>query len=299
MREIKINLLPLIHKLEAFLRKGLTQDILAGRYKSVYKGKGLEFVGFREYTPTDDALLIDWKASLKSKTKMVKVLEEERDIVVFFLIDVSDSMLTSSHDKLKCEYAAEVAGTLCYAITQVGDKAGLGMFSDKMVEMVLPSSNKQQFYRVTKSLSNPTLYGGKFELKKPLQDLMSYGFLRMDSILFVISDFIGMPEGWQETLRLAGLKYDLTCVVVRDPIDMRLPGVAAEVRFTDPYDKRKSMVVSPKAELKSYEDEAKAQIERLSTELKKTDSGMIYLETDKEFTDEIMAFFRRRQKGRA
>jgi len=86
MKELKIDLFPLINKLEAALKRGFTMDLLAGNYQSVYKGKGMEFVGFREYNPDDDAMLIDWKASLRAHKSVVRLLQEERNITVFFLL---------------------------------------------------------------------------------------------------------------------------------------------------------------------------------------------------------------------
>lgn len=295
MKQLKIDVLPLINKLEAVLKKGFSRELMAGNYQSVYKGKGLEFVGFREYVPNDDALLIDWKASLRANKLLVRQLQEERDLTVFFLIDISDSMLLSSHSKLKCEYTAELVATLCFAMHSVGDSVGIGLFNDKIIKVIPPSIGRAQFYNILRVLSNPSFYGGKFSLGSALKFLLSIPFLKRDSIVFVVSDFIGMESGWEHQIRLAGLKYDITAIVVRDPIDMKLPMEGGEVSLGDPYS-GKRILVNPLDTAQKYQMEAKNQIDRLKDELNKTKSSMLSLQSNVEFTQEVFNFFRIRKK---
>ena len=141
MKEIKLNLKPLIKELDTQLKKGLSHEPMAGDYRSVFKGRGLEFEGYRDYNPEDDATMIDWKATLRAKRLVVRELREERNLSVLFLFDVSNSMLYASTEKLKCEYAAELIATLSYAIREVGDAVGLVMFNDKIPEKILICSD--------------------------------------------------------------------------------------------------------------------------------------------------------------
>ena len=293
MKEIKIDVLPLINKLEAVLKKGFSRELMSGSYQSVFKGRGMEFVGFRDYGQEDDALLIDWKATLRAHKPMVRVLEEERDLSVFFLFDVSDSMLFSSHSKLKVEYGAELLATLSFAMQQVGDSVGMAMFNDKIVKLILPSVGSGQFYRIVKTLSDASNYGGKFNLEYSLKYLLNLKFLKKDSILFVISDYIGLKSGWEDALKITGLKFDLNLIVIRDPVDMRLPELGAEIRLEDPFSEKKIMV-NPRDAREKYETAAKGQINKLRAELEKTNSSMLYLETDRDFTGEIFKFFKMR-----
>jgi uncharacterized protein (DUF58 family) len=229
---------------------------------------------------------------------MVRVLQEERNLTVFFLFDVSDSMLFSSHDKLKCEYAAELIATLGFSMHEVGDSVGLAMFSDKIVKVVPPGIGRNQFYKIVKSLSDPSLYGGKFDLEYALRYVLNIGFLQKDSIIFIVSDFIGMKSGWEYALKLAGLKYDLSAIILRDPIDMRLPQIGGEISLADPYG-GKQMLVNPLDAREKYESESKGQIAKIKAELNKTRSSLLVLETDKPFTNEIFKFFRMRQKWKS
>ncbi len=295
MKQINVNLKPLINKLEAILKRGFSRELMAGNYQSVFKGKGLEFIGFREYVPSDDALLIDWKASLKAGKLMVKILQEERDLTVFFLFDVSDSMLFSSHSKLKCEYAAELLGTMAFAMHSVGDKVGMAMFTDTMVKIVPPGIGRHQFYKIVKSLGDPSLYGGKCDINFALKYLLGMNFVGRDAIFFLVSDFIGMKSGWEEAIKLAGLKYDFTAIVVRDPVDMKMPDVSGEVRFGDPFSKNQ-LLVNPIDTGARYEAEARNQIIRLKAELNKTRSSLLVLDTKMDFTSEMFKFFKMRAK---
>lgn len=295
MKEIRLNIMELITKLEVILRKGFSQDLLAGNYMAVYKGKGLEFVGFREYDPADDAMMIDWKASLRAHKPVVKVMQEERNLTVFFLMDVSDKMLLSSHPKLKCEFAAELVATLCYAVHGVGDNVGMALFTDKVVSFIPPGIGRHQFFRILKILKNPANYGGKFDLAAALRYLFKLNILKPDTVVFVVSDFIGLKPGWEYEMKIAGLKFDLNAVVVRDPIDNRLPEIPGNVLFGDVLSDRK-MIANPHEAKAIYEREARMQIERIRDELNKTRSSLIALETDKPFIHDIFTFFKFRQR---
>ena len=112
------------------LTNNIVNSQLVGNYRSVFKGRGLEFEGYRHYTPDDDASSIDWKASVRSKEMLVKQLIDERNVSVFFLIDVSSSMVYSTTDKLKVEYMAELVATLSYVILSAGDSVGFALFID-------------------------------------------------------------------------------------------------------------------------------------------------------------------------
>ena len=133
VKHLNIEIKPLLNKLQAGLRRGYTEEHLSASWKSVFKGRGLEFDSYRNYLPTDDASNIDWKASLRAQELMVKILTEERNIAVMGLVDVSNSMIFSSTKKLKCEYAAELLATVAFGVIGSDDSMGLCMFNEKIV----------------------------------------------------------------------------------------------------------------------------------------------------------------------
>ena len=125
-KELNLELSESIKRLKIFTNQIVNTSFVGG-YKSVFKGHGMEFEDYREYTPNDDASTIDWKASVRSKQLLVREFVEERNLNVFFLIDASSSMVYGSTDKLKMEYAAEIVATLSYTILQAGDSISFAL----------------------------------------------------------------------------------------------------------------------------------------------------------------------------
>ena len=293
MREIQLNLKPLIKKLEASLKKGETQEYMSSAYRSKFKGRGLEFEGFRSYLPgMDDAKEIDWKSSLRSRDLLVRVLREERNLNIFILFDVSDTMLYASTEKLKCEYAAELIAAISYGMLNVGDRVGLCMFNDRIVKLVPPGTGMRHYYLLTKELSNPKSYGGRFNLGNMLKFCM--GYLKSGTILFVVSDFIGLEKQWKRFFSMAALKYDLTGFIIRDPRDMTLPEGGGQVMMADPFSDAE-LLVDTDSIREDYEATTMEQLVDLTDHFIKTRSDYIVLFTDKEFFYPVLKFFERRR----
>ncbi|MFH1211983.1 MAG: DUF58 domain-containing protein, partial [Candidatus Woesearchaeota archaeon] len=133
IKELKIENIPRLKTVHIPAKRRVLSKLFEGRWLTAFKGRGLEFAGFRTYQYGDDASLIDWKASLKAKEILVREFEEYKTVNTFFLFDVSNSMLFSSTGKLKCEYAAELILALTHAMLASGDPVGLGMFTDRLV----------------------------------------------------------------------------------------------------------------------------------------------------------------------
>jgi len=138
IKDLRIDLSSGLRKLDINARKDVLSRTLEGEWTTVFKGRGIESAGFRSYTFGDDASLIDWKASLRAKQTLIREFEDYKNFTVFFLFDVSDSMLFTSTDKLKCEYAAEMIYVLADAINKAGDSVGMAMFTDKFLNKVYP-----------------------------------------------------------------------------------------------------------------------------------------------------------------
>src|SRR3989338_3186842 len=293
MREIKLNLRPLIKQLEVAMRRGGAQEFLPPAYRPTFKGRGLEFEGFRQYlSGMDDARDIDWKSSLRSRDLLVRILREERNLSVFILFHVGDSMLYASTPKLKCEFGAELVATLAYGMLNVGDRVGLCMFTDKVVKLVPPGSGMRHFYFITRVLSDPKNYGCKFDLDHVLK--FCVGYLRKGSLLFVVSDFLCLGKDWQRLFSMSALKFDLTAFVVRDPTDILLPPDNAQLLVGGPHSDRQLLIDTPSIH-EEYENAATEQLIELTDTFVKTNSDYIVLFTDKEFLFPVLKFFERRR----
>lgn len=290
MAKLKINTSPSLQRLNLVV-KGLVNTKFMGNYASAFKGQGLEFADYRLYTQSDDAGLIDWKASNRSRKLLVKEFVEERNLNIYFILDVSSTMFTGSTNKLKCEYAAELVSSFVHTVLRAGDFVGLIMFSDKVAKRIMPSNGMKQYQIVSDSLSNLSFYGGDSNIGKVLDD--SLKAIEENSLVVLISDFI-TTDKYDRAVKLAGKKFDLIGISVRDPIDMELPKGIGEVLVEDPIS-REAMLISPNKYRKLYAKETKKQINAVEKMFRKSGADFLPLSTDKPFIKELVSFFKRRE----
>jgi uncharacterized protein (DUF58 family) len=252
------------------------------RYKVLFRGSGIEFAGLREYVPEqDDASKIDWKASLRTKKLHVKEYEEERELDVYILLDASASMLFGTYEKLKSEYAAVMTGTIAYAAIETGDNVGFGMFSDDIKISLTPTGDLSQYYHILSLMVDPRSYGGYCNLSKALSHVINS--IEEKTILFIISDFIGLDEGWEDSLKMVCGKLDKVIgIMVRDPRDTYLPGGIGNVRFSDPFSDKVLMVNVDKVRNK-YEVEVKKREVKIEKEFLDSSAGFVKIYTNKPF----------------
>lgn len=292
MEELNLNLKPLIKRLEVTSKRGMT-GVLTGSYKSSFRGKGLEFEGYRKYEAGDDAGMIDWKATLRSEDVMIKILTEERNVNVVFMFDVSSSMSFASIDKLKNEYAAELIAVLSFASIQAGDSVGLVMFTDHIVKMIHPAMGIKQYFMITRSLSDPRFYDGAFDFNKTLMTLMDS--LSRGTILIMVSDFIGLGEGWERHLKAAAEKFEIIGIMVRDPRDSEMPDDVGEFVISDPFS-NKEMLIDTGIIKEQYEAEVKKMVAHIKQTFTESRSQFIELRTDSPFLHDLLKLFMMRGK---
>jgi uncharacterized protein (DUF58 family) len=288
MKKLKLNLKPTIKKFELSARKNTLSE-LSGKYLSLFKGKGLEFAGYRTYTYADDSEEIDWKASLRAGETLVKLMEEERNTKVYFLFDVGNSMLFASTNQLKCEYGAEVIASICFEILKAGDNAELIMFSDKINKIVPSRTGAEQYYRIVKELSNPLNYGGNFDFTQILKYVD--GYIPENSIIIIVSDFIGLDNNWMTYFRIAAKRFDLVfAIMIRDPVDNNMPEDTGQIALEDPYSKTK-LLVDPDGVSDSYAQRSYSIKQKIKEELLKCGCDTLELVTNKSFERELSKFF--------
>lgn len=291
MKSLKLDFKPLIKKLEIFTKKFIESEY-SGEHKSFYRHKGVEFEDYKTFVAGDDATLIDWKASLRSKKLLIRQYTQMKNLNIFILIDVSDSMLFSSIDKLKCEYAAEVAASLSYYFLKSDDKVGIVLFNNKLVKYLPPDIGSKQFFLITKVLSNPDFYGGGFNLTTPISYINN--FIRHGAIVIIISDFIGLEEKWESAIQILSKNSEITGIIIRDPADMRINEKIGHAIISDPLSDKVMFVDLDKMRL-DYERNAKQRLDEIQHVLKKSRSESIKLETNKPFVNPIVTFFSERR----
>lgn len=292
MAKLRISLTPALKKLEILTKRFVTSTML-GNYMSVFRGQGLEFEEYKKYTPKDDASFIDWKATLRANELLIKGMGEERELNIFILIDVSSTMFFGSIPKLKNEYAAELASSLCYAILQSDDSVGFALFSNKIIKKSLPVRDTKQLYILLKNLVDTKNYGGICNFKSAIEFTMAN--LKPNSVLIIISDFIELGKDWEKLLKMASGKFDLVGIMIRDPRDRTLPLVKKMVLVED-ISSGRQLLIQPESIREKYSKYVARQEMMIEDVFKKAGAGFIPLSTDKEFSKPIMNFFRRRLK---
>ncbi len=290
-RKLNLDVGDSISKFEKLMKKFLVRKVL---YRIIFRGKGLEFDGYRDFSPIDDANDIDWKASARANKLLVKQYKEERDLKIMFVVDVSENMLFGSTEKLKCEYAAEVCATLAHLIVNSGDKIGFAFFNDKITEIVPPKPGMRQFSIFVDSLSNPLNYGGVSKINGPLDFLLNYLDESVIGVI-IVSDFIKVKKDILKTLNLFSSRFDTIALMIKDPIDKTLPKIDREVIIEDPVTKEQ-LLINPILAKRLYEKNAIEQTNIVKKIF--TDAGVDFLEltTDKEFLFPLADFLKERVK---
>lgn len=293
VKELKLNLLGKIKKPEFQVRRKILSRILEGELAASFKGKGIEFTGFRKYVYGDDASQIDWPASLRSKQILIREYEEYRNFQIFVLLDVSNSMLFSSTERLKCEYASELVFSIVYSIVNSGNKIGLGMFTDHLVTRNIPQSGTKNYYRMLKGLSNPKNYGGPFDLKKVLMQTRT--LLGEKSLIIIVSDFIGLENGWKKYVQMLNPNFDVLGIMVRDPRDKEIPKNIGQFLIEDPYTNEKILIDSNDY-AKLYKEKVKEEEEEIKRQFQSAKAGFVSVLTTQDFLKPLLKYIKIRSK---
>jgi len=287
-----INFPKKISEFEGALHRFPVKKIL---YNVMFRGRGLEFDSYRDFSPSDDSELIDWKATLRANNLLARKYVEERELDIYFLVDVSNSMLFGSGNKLKAEYTAELVVALSHLIVNSGDKIGLVMFSDKIVKILHPARGKNQFALFTKFLSDPSYYGGNFDLPGAAEHVLQTVKSSYTVFIFV-SDFIKIQKTCEKCLRLMGSKFETIAVMVRDQMDEHLPKTSYQFAVQDPYSGRQ-MVLDPAIAAERYRKNVVRQKGMMKEIFRKSKIDLLELMTDKSFAIPTASFLKARAMG--
>lgn len=292
-RSLQVDIPTAMKKLKIITNMLITTRVLQA-YVSIFRGKGLEFESYRNYNFGDDASLIDWKASARTRKLLIRKYTEERKLEVFFLVDISNSMVFGSTEKLKNEYTAELVVALANAVLSAGDKVGYALFNSDITVKVPPLIGKKQFYTLAKELVNPNTYGGGYDLDNALRFPLK--FLKPGGIVFVVSDFIGLKDDkWKTPLKWLSAGFDVVCLMIRDPRDKTLPKDVGQVLISDPYSHRK-MVVDSRLVTDVYQAYVDRQEKELENIAKESNVYFVPIYTDKPFVKPIVELFITRKR---
>ena len=221
------ELLKKVRKIE-IRTKGLVHQIFSGEYHSVFKGRGMAFSEVREYQFGDDIRAIDWNVSARFNHPFVKVFEEERELTVMLVVDVSRSGEFGTAHQMKRDVAAELCAVLAFSALQNNDKVGVIFFSDIVEKFIPPKKGRTHILRIVRELLDFQPANKRTKISEGLRYLTSA--IKKRSIAFLISDFL--DEGYNDALKIAARKHDLIGVRLFDPREAALPPVGL-LRVTD------------------------------------------------------------------
>jgi uncharacterized protein (DUF58 family) len=273
--------------------KHQVNDLMAGEYSSVFKGRGMEFEEVREYFPGDDVRNIDWNVTARMQTPYVKEFREERELVVMILVDISGSGDFGTTGRLKNELAAELAATLAFAATRNNDKVGLILFTDRVECFVPPKKGRGHVWRLIREVLHHEREGRGTNLSEALSFLNRV--LRRKAVVFLVSDFLD-EEDFEKPLRIANRRHDLVVFNIGDPREAEMPDVGF-VAVEDAEDGRHDWIdTSSKKVRKRYAAAAAARRTKLTTQLRKLDVDLVTLSTAEDASGPLSRYFRSRER---
>jgi len=218
--------------------KGLVNEVFSGEYHSAFKGRGMEFAEVREYQPGDDIRTIDWNVTARFNHPFVKVFEEERELVVMLLIDMSGSLGFGSAEKRKQRIAAELSSILAFSAMKNNDKVGLILFTDRIERFVPPKKGRTHVLRIIREILSFVPEGKGTDIKSALEYFN--GIIKKRSISFLVSDFI--DDDYDKIIKVVSRKHDLIGVILEDERETSLPEMGltkfkdletGEIRYID------------------------------------------------------------------
>lgn len=284
------ELLKKIRKIEIRTR-GLSQNIFAGEYHSAFKGRGMIFSEVREYMPGDDVRDIDWNVTARQNKPYVKVYEEERELTLMILIDVSGSRNFGACGDIKKERMAEIAATLAFSSIQNNDKVGVIFFSDKIEKFIPPKKGRKHILLIIREIINfqPESEGTNIDVA--LQFLNNA--LKKKCTAFLLSDFID-SHNYFKSMSIANKKHDLAAIQLYDKRDVEMPDIGL-VRFKD-LETGKDMWIdtSSKSLRKDYAKNWYNRQQQLVDMTSKSGVDLISVSTDEDFVKALLGMFKRR-----
>lgn len=294
MDEKTSELLKQVRRLEIKTRQ-LSRSMIAGGYHSAFKGKGMSFSEVREYSLGDDVRAIDWNVSARTQAPHVKVFEEERELSVMLLVDVSPSTVFGSQAgpddrlQLKREWLAEIAAVLAFSAISNQDKVGALLFTDQVEKFIPPKKGRTHVLRIIRELLVPSPESHGTDLSDAIRHLTN--FLKKRSIVFILSDFHQDPSSYLDALALANRKHDVIGIHMYDPLEQQLPNIGL-LRVRDPETGQIRMVDTNQPDFrKNYEDSFTSRLTATKDAFKRSGSTFVSINTAESYLQALMRMF--------
>ena len=288
------EILKQVRKIEIKTR-GLSSDIFAGHYHSAFKGRGMAFSEVREYRVGDDVRDIDWNVTARSNKPHIKVFEEERELTMMLMVDVSGSRGFGSTERIKKNLLTEIAAVLAFSASETGDKVGCILFSDRIEKFIPPKKGRSHILMIIRELIEFTPESRGTSLAEPVRYLT--GALKKRCTAFLISDFLTTPvdtTAFEESLRIASSKHDIVGIRLYDPREAELPDVGI-VEMKDAESGAGVWVdTSSRAVRKEYAEAWRERTEEMERLLRRCRVDVATVATDEDYVKSLIKLFKRR-----
>lgn len=283
------EILKKVRKIEIKTRR-LSDHIFSGEYHTSFKGRGMTFSEVRQYQFGDDVRAIDWNVTARYNEPYIKVFEEERELTMMLMADVSGSESFGSKNSFKKDIVTEIAATMAFSATKNNDKIGLILFSDQIELYIPPKKGKSHVLRIIRELIEFQPKSHKTDVSQALRFLS--GVLKKKAIVFLISDFI--TDGYEHTLKIAAKRHDITGVRVYDPREEEMPNIGM-VNMTDAETGENMLVnTGSKAVRAQYGQYYKDRVQYFRETFSRCGAGALSTRVDESYVTKLLGYFKSR-----
>ena len=283
------ELLKKVRQIEIKSRR-LSDNLFGGEYLSTFKGRGMTFSEVRKYEFGDDIRSIDWNVTARYNEPFIKVFEEERELTLMLLIDVSGSKNFATRNKLKKEIVTEIAATLAFSALKNNDKVGAILFTDTVELFIPPNKGKRHILRIIRELLEFKPKSSKTSIDSSLKFLLSV--IQKKAIVFVLSDFI--DNEYDKTLKLAAKKYDLTGIRIFDTMETKIPKLGMVPMIDAESNELVWVDTSSRKIRENYLFNYNLSIKKFESLFNKNGAGIINCMVDESYVKKLLGYFKHR-----
>lgn len=283
------ELLKKVRKIEIKTRR-LSDHIFGGEYHSTFKGRGMTFSEVRQYQFGDDVRAIDWNVTARYNEPFVKVFEEERELTMMLMVDISGSELFGTDEQFKNEIITEIAATLAFSATQNNDKIGLILFSDMVELYIPPKKGRSHVLRIIRELIEFHPKSKQTNIAEALKFLSSV--MKKKAIVFLLSDFIS--DDYQRTIKIVSRKHDVTGIRIFDKREESIPNLGMVQMQDEETDELILVNTASKKVRLNYEKYYREKVDYFKESFTKSGAGVIDCRLDESYVKKLLGYFKRR-----
>ena len=283
------EILKKVRKIEIKTRR-LSDHIFSGEYHSSFKGRGMTFSEVRQYQFGDDIRAIDWNVTARYHEPFVKVFEEERELTMLLMVDISGSESFGTDIQFKRETITEISATLAFSSIQNNDKVGLLLFSDTIELFIPPKKGKRHVLRIIRELIEFQPQSKKTDITQALRYLSNV--MKKKAIVFILSDF--MDDNYDNALKIVGRKHDVTGIRVYDKFEEELPSLGMLPVLDAESGKTILVNTSSKKVRTNYTAQYLETVAYFENTFRKSGSGVIHTRIDESYVKKLLGYFKRK-----